>query len=76
MYETPGKDNLTASPIPGFEPDTFFLSVHRKIINQLICYQVHAHRTRWSSGRVLSWCVGGRGFDSWSGHTKDFKNGT
>ena len=28
---------------------------------------------RWSSGRALIWCVGGCGFNSWPGHTKDFK---
>ena len=32
--------------------------------------------TWWSSGRVLPWCVGGRGFNSRLGHTKNFKNGT
>ena len=26
---------------------------------------------QWSSGRVLTWCAGGCGFNSWLGHTRD-----
>ena len=34
-----------------------------------------ADRTRWSSGRALTWRVGGCGLSSHPGQTKDFKNG-
>ena len=29
--------------------------------------------TRWSSGRALAWCAGGRWFNSQLGDTKHFK---
>ena len=46
------------------------LALQRKLINTA----TPEDRTQWSSGRALAWCVGGHWFNSWLGHTKDFKN--
>ena len=60
----------------------FYLVIYN---DQIVSYTLlHVIRTlsqhwdciRWSSGSALAWCAGRHGFDSRSGDTKDFKNGT